>query len=99
MHPLILFEVFCPYYPYSSSTNDFSYSFLQEPFKSIALVWIIHDSALGYRSIQYTTSGQLELLNDWRRVFNRSTVVVFPNYALPVICMGQVIYLFCYLNS
>ncbi|KAL5062353.1 hypothetical protein RYX36_024090 [Vicia faba] len=59
--------------------------FLQEPFKSIPLIWIIHDNALGYRSIQYTVSGQVELLNDWRRVFNRSSVVVFPNYGLPII--------------
>lgn len=81
-------------YPYSSNTNDFScYSFLQEPFKSIPLIWIVHENALAYRSRQYTTNGQIELLNDWGRVFNRSTVVVFPNYALPVRCMGQIIYL------
>ncbi|KAL2336096.1 hypothetical protein Fmac_010542 [Flemingia macrophylla] len=59
--------------------------FLQEPFKSIPLIWILHENALAYRSRQYTTNGQIELLNDWRRVFNRSTVVVFPNYALPMI--------------
>lgn len=64
--------------------NAFS-CFLQEPFKSVPLVWIIQDSALGYRSRQYTASGKIELLNDWRRVFNRSSVVVFPNYALPMI--------------
>ncbi|KAL5160889.1 hypothetical protein HKD37_07G018293 [Glycine soja] len=59
--------------------------FLQEPFKSIPLIWIVHENALAYRSRQYTTNGQIELLNDWGRVFNRSTVVVFPNYALPMI--------------
>ncbi|GAU41724.1 hypothetical protein TSUD_349860 [Trifolium subterraneum] len=64
--------------------NAFS-CFLQEPFKSVPLIWIIHDSALGYRSRQYTATGQIELLNDWRKAFNRSSVVVFPNYALPVI--------------
>ncbi|KAL2333851.1 hypothetical protein Fmac_015064 [Flemingia macrophylla] len=57
--------------------------FLHEPFKSIPRIWIIHENALAYRSRQYTTKGQIKLLNDWRRVFNRSTVVVFPNYALP----------------
>lgn len=77
---------------YSSHMNDFScHSFLQEPFNSIPLIWIIHENALAYRSRKYTTSSQVELLNDWRRAFNRSTVVVFPNYALPVICMGQLI--------
>ncbi|CAJ1950280.1 unnamed protein product [Sphenostylis stenocarpa] len=59
--------------------------FLQEPFKSIPLIWIIHEKNLAYRSRQYTSNGQIELLNDWGRVFNRSTVVVFPNYALPMI--------------
>ncbi|KAE9605364.1 hypothetical protein Lal_00024805 [Lupinus albus] len=59
--------------------------FLQEPFKSIPLIWIIHENALAYRSKQYTASGKTGLLNDWRRAFNRSTVVVFPNYALPMI--------------
>ena len=86
---------FCHEYPYSSNTNDFScYSFLQEPFKSLPLMWIVHENALAYRARQYAGGGQIELLNDWSRVFNRSTVVVFPNYALPVICMGQVIYVF-----
>lgn len=66
--------------------NDFgSHSFLQEPFKSIPLIWIIQEKALAYRSRNYITSGKIELLNDWKRAFNRSTVVVFPNYALPVI--------------
>ncbi|KAI4355160.1 hypothetical protein L6164_003958 [Bauhinia variegata] len=59
--------------------------FLQDPFKSIPLIWIIHENALASRSKQYATSGQIGLLNDWKRVFNRSTVVVFPNYALPMI--------------
>ncbi|KAE9595449.1 hypothetical protein Lal_00031236 [Lupinus albus] len=59
--------------------------FSQEPFKSIPFVWIIHENDLAYRSRQYTASGKIELLNDWRRAFNRSTVVVFPNYALPMI--------------
>jgi len=69
------------------------YSFLQEPFKSIPLMWIVHENALAYRSRQYTTNGRIEFLNDWGRVFNRSTVVVFPNYALPVLSMSQIIYL------
>ncbi|KAF7826114.1 Glycosyl transferase [Senna tora] len=59
--------------------------FLQEPFKAIPLIWIIHENALAYRSRKYATYGKVELLNDWRRAFNRSTVVVFPNYALPML--------------
>ncbi|KAJ7951241.1 glycosyl transferase family 1 protein [Quillaja saponaria] len=59
--------------------------FIQEPFKSLPLIWTIHEDVLAYRSRQYSTTGQIELLNDWKRVFNRSTVIVFPNYALPMI--------------
>ncbi|XP_024932638.3 uncharacterized protein LOC107423728 [Ziziphus jujuba] len=59
--------------------------FLQEPFKSLPLIWTVHESALATRSRKYTSKGQIELLNDWKRVFNRSTVVVFPNYVLPMI--------------
>ncbi|KAK5812514.1 d-inositol-3-phosphate glycosyltransferase [Gossypium arboreum] len=60
-------------------------SFIQEPFKSIPLIWTIHERALAIRSREYTSSGQIELVNDWKKVFSRATVVVFPNYALPMI--------------
>ncbi|XP_040930578.1 uncharacterized protein [Gossypium hirsutum] len=60
-------------------------SFIQEPFKSIPLIWTIHERALAIRSREYTSSGQIELVNDWKKVFCRATVVVFPNYALPMI--------------
>ncbi|MED6112412.1 hypothetical protein PIB30_061490 [Stylosanthes scabra] len=69
----------------SLEAKDAFSCFLQEPFKSLPLLWIIHENALAYRSRQYVDNGKTELLNDWRRVFNRSTVVVFPNYALPMI--------------
>ncbi|KAM5555523.1 hypothetical protein ABKV19_023450 [Rosa sericea] len=59
--------------------------FVQEPFKSLPLIWTIHEKALATRSRKYSSSSQTELLNDWKRVFNRSTVVVFPNYFLPMI--------------
>jgi hypothetical protein len=58
---------------------------MQEPFKSVPLIWTIHERALAIRSRQYTSSWQIELLNDWRKAFNRATVVVFPNHVLPVI--------------
>ncbi|XP_022757484.1 uncharacterized protein LOC111304797 [Durio zibethinus] len=60
-------------------------SFMQDPFKSIPLIWTIHERALAFRSRKYTSSGQIELVNDWKKVFNRATVVVFPNYLLPMI--------------
>ncbi|EEF50609.1 transferase, transferring glycosyl groups, putative [Ricinus communis] len=58
--------------------------FMQEPFKSIPLIWTIHEKTLGIRSRQYISNGQIELVSDWKRVFNRATVVVFPNHVLPM---------------
>lgn len=58
---------------------------MQEPFKSLPLVWTIHEGTLATHARNYASSGQLELLNDWKKVFNRATVVVFPDYVLPVI--------------
>ncbi|PON49606.1 Glycosyl transferase [Parasponia andersonii] len=60
-------------------------TFVQEPFKSLPLVWTIHDRALATRSRKYTSNKHIELLNDWKKAFNRSTVVVFTNYVLPMI--------------
>ncbi|KAE8685128.1 putative UDP-rhamnose:rhamnosyltransferase 1-like isoform 1 [Hibiscus syriacus] len=60
-------------------------SFMQEPFKSIPLIWTIPERALAVRSREYTSSGQIELVNDWKKVFSRATVVVFPNHALPML--------------
>lgn len=77
----------------SIKMNDFTcYSFLQEPFKSLPLIWTVHERALATRSRKYTSNRQIELLNDWKRVFNRSTVVVFPNYVYPVIYLYMYIY-------
>ena len=74
----------------SINMNEFScFSFMQEPFKSLPLIWTIHERALAVHSRQYTSSGHIELVNDWKKVFNRASVVVFPNYALPVIFIRQ----------
>ena len=66
------------------------YSLLQEPFKSVPVIWSIHERALATRLRQYMLNGQLELVNDWKKFFKRSTVVVFPNYALPVMLILHV---------
>lgn len=69
----------------SIKVNDFTFcSFLQEPFKSVPLLWTIHDDGLAHRLKEYNESGQIDLLNSWKRMFSRATAVVFPNYALPV---------------
>ncbi|XP_059636106.1 uncharacterized protein LOC132278330 [Cornus florida] len=58
---------------------------MQEPFKSVPLIWTIHESALATRLTQYISAGQVELVNNWKKFFRRATVVVFPNYALPML--------------
>ncbi|KAJ6686492.1 GLYCOSYL TRANSFERASE FAMILY 1 PROTEIN [Salix purpurea] len=68
----------------SLETRSVISCFMQEPFKSVPLIWTIHERALAIRSRQYTSSWQIELLNDWRKAFNRATVVVFPNHVLPM---------------
>ncbi|XP_058204426.1 uncharacterized protein LOC131318565 isoform X2 [Rhododendron vialii] len=60
-------------------------SLLQEPFKSVPVIWTIHERTLGFRLRQYVSSGQVELVNDWKKFINRATVVVFPSYALPML--------------
>ncbi|KAL5572028.1 hypothetical protein UlMin_021625 [Ulmus minor] len=69
----------------SIEAKDIFSCFVQEPFKSLPLIWTIHDRELAIRSRKYASNKQIEILNDWKRAFNRSTVVVFPNYVLPMI--------------
>lgn len=68
------------------------YSLSQEPFKSVPLIWTIHERTLATRLRQYMSNGQIEFVDDWKIVFNRATVVVFPNHVLPVMyCMVEFI--------
>ncbi|XAR53996.1 hypothetical protein NMG60_11028969 [Bertholletia excelsa] len=55
---------------------------LQEPFKSVPLIWSIHERTLATHLRQYMLSGKVEMAKDWQNYSNRSTVIVFPNYAL-----------------
>lgn len=57
---------------------------MQEPFKSLPLVWTIHEKSLAAHLNQYNANETTEVLSDWKKSFNRATVVVFPNYALPI---------------
>ncbi|XP_074279780.1 uncharacterized protein LOC141605052 [Silene latifolia] len=56
--------------------------FMQEPFRSIPLIWTIHERNLATRLSQYTLNWTIEMVNDWKRSFSRASVVVFPNHAL-----------------
>lgn len=60
-------------------------SLLQEPFKSVPLIWTMQDSSLATRLRQYLSNGQVEFVEDWKRVFARATVVVYPNHVLPIL--------------
>ncbi|XP_034904882.1 uncharacterized protein [Populus alba] len=68
----------------SLETKSVFSCFMQEPFKSVPLIWTINERTLATHSRQYTSSWQIELLHDWRKAFNRATVVVFPNHVLPM---------------
>ncbi|CAH9096717.1 unnamed protein product [Cuscuta europaea] len=57
---------------------------MQEPFKSVAVIWTIQEHALADRLRHYKSGGQNVLVDYWRKVFSRANVVVFPNYILPM---------------
>ncbi|KAJ6841713.1 uncharacterized protein M6B38_304815 [Iris pallida] len=58
---------------------------LQEPFKSIPVIWTINEESLALRLIRYTITGRHKLISDWKQVFSRASVVVFPTHSLPMI--------------
>ncbi|KAI7740103.1 hypothetical protein M8C21_010321 [Ambrosia artemisiifolia] len=68
----------------SIEAKDAISGLLQEPFKSLPLIWTIHEKTLATLHKSYVSDGQFQLINDWKTVFNRATVVVFPNHVLPM---------------
>ncbi|XP_010556580.1 PREDICTED: uncharacterized protein LOC104825864 [Tarenaya hassleriana] len=58
---------------------------MQEPFKSLPLIWVINEETLAVRSRWYTSTGRTDFLNVWRKIFHRASVVVFHNYLLPIL--------------
>lgn len=50
----------------------------QEPFKSLPVIWVIHEKTLALRLDQYIANNNSQILNDWKEAFTRSAVVVFP---------------------
>ncbi|WOK91397.1 hypothetical protein Cni_G00088 [Canna indica] len=57
----------------------------QEPFKTVPVIWTIHERSLALHLSRYAADGQLQLLNDWKQVFSRASVVVFPTYLMTII--------------
>ncbi|KAJ0430356.1 putative glycosyl transferase, family 1 [Helianthus annuus] len=68
----------------SLEAKDAISGLLQEPFKSLPLIWTVHEKTLATRYKNYVSDGQFQLIDDWKTVFNRATVVVFPNHVLPM---------------
>ncbi|KAG2310201.1 hypothetical protein Bca52824_021758 [Brassica carinata] len=59
-------------------------SLMQEPFRSVPLIWIIHEDILANRLPVYQKMGQNSLVSHWRSAFARANAVVFPQFTLPV---------------
>lgn len=57
---------------------------MQEPFSSIPLVWIIQEDTLAKRLPVYVEMGLEHLISHWKSALDRASVVVFPDYTLPV---------------
>ncbi|XP_059651310.1 uncharacterized protein LOC132298944 isoform X2 [Cornus florida] len=68
----------------SLEARGFISCLMQVPFKSLPVIWTIHERTLATRLRQYMSNGQVELVNDWKKSFSRATVVAFPNYVLPM---------------
>ncbi|WVZ69619.1 hypothetical protein U9M48_018383 [Paspalum notatum var. saurae] len=59
-------------------------SLLHDPFKSIPVIWTVHECSLAQRVKEYNASGMVQIIDAWKEVFSRANVIVFPNYILPV---------------
>ncbi|CAL1386938.1 unnamed protein product [Linum trigynum] len=60
-------------------------SLMQEPFCSIPVIWIIQEDALANRLPVYEEKGWTQLVSYWRSAFRRASVVVFPDFTLPML--------------
>ncbi|CAK9313391.1 unnamed protein product [Citrullus colocynthis] len=60
-------------------------SLMQEPFCSLPLIWIIREDTLANRLPMYEQRGWKHLISHWKRSFRRANVVVFPDFALPML--------------
>ncbi|XP_016551080.1 uncharacterized protein LOC107850823 isoform X1 [Capsicum annuum] len=63
-------------------------SLMQEPFCSVPLVWIIQQDTLASRLPFYESMSWEHLISHWRDAFRRASVIVFPDYILPMLYSG-----------
>ncbi|KAF5453388.1 hypothetical protein F2P56_028293 [Juglans regia] len=60
-------------------------SLMQEPFCSVPLVWIIQEDTLANRLPAYEEMDWKHLVSHWKTAFSRASVVVFPDFTLPML--------------
>ncbi|CAN1258290.1 hypothetical protein LINPERPRIM_LOCUS9838 [Linum perenne] len=68
----------------SYKTIDWSI-LMQEPFCSIPVIWIVQEDVLANRLPIYEEMGWTQLVTYWRSVFSRASLVVFPDFTLPML--------------
>ncbi|OAE33869.1 hypothetical protein AXG93_1921s1160 [Marchantia polymorpha subsp. ruderalis] len=60
-------------------------SLVEDPFVDIPVIWIIPEKVILKQDPGFNSSVDLKnVLDSWQEVFNRTSVVVFPNYYLPM---------------
>ncbi|KAF5742581.1 hypothetical protein HS088_TW09G00632 [Tripterygium wilfordii] len=69
----------------SLEAKDAISSLMQEPFCSVPLIWIIREDTLSNRLPVYKEMGWDNLVSHWRKAFSRASVVVFPDFTLPML--------------
>lgn len=57
-------------------------SLMQEPFRMVPVIWIIHEDTLGKRLRIYASDTHRTIISDWKSAFDRANVVVFSDYAM-----------------
>ncbi|PKU86561.1 uncharacterized protein LOC110099352 [Dendrobium catenatum] len=60
-------------------------SLMQDPFRSVPLIWLIQEGNLSKRLSSYIASGNEDLISGWRSAFSRANVVVFSDFSLPLL--------------
>lgn len=60
-------------------------SLMQEPFDLIPLIWTIQEDTLAKRLAIYKETGLEYLISSWRSAFSRASLVVFPDFSLPML--------------
>ncbi|KAK6933470.1 Glycosyl transferase, family 1 [Dillenia turbinata] len=58
---------------------------LQDPFCYVPLIWIVQEDTLAKRLPVYKEMQSEHLISYWRNAFKRATIVVFPDYSLPLL--------------